>query len=286
MAVWKTWWVVRAEEPGGESGTASSEAPPEAEVSGTSDGSKEVGGGEGGEEAAPKQPDQKGRDRLNKRFSELTRTIYEERGRADAAERRLAELESRRGPPAEVERADEAPKLADFKEYEEYADARSRWVARQELRRASAAAREYSAREMATNRAVEIRAKWESAEAGAREKYEDYDEVMAGPVRFPESVAVALLDSEKGAEISYYLKSHPEEVKALRGLSPVAAARVIGRLELKLDESPTKKEQTKAPPPPKPTRSSAPTDELAGNISDSEWIRRRNKQELDRRRNG
>lgn len=291
---WKQWWVVRAEEGGGDGGGAqggveSQETPaaPPSDRSGesTSDPAEHE---ESGGEASPKQPSEsKGKERLNKRFSELTRTIYDERARREEAEREVAELRSRfeRGDGGAA-REDKEPKLADFKEYEEYADARSRWVARQELRRATAAAREASSREAAMQRAAEIRSRWESSESQAREKFDDYDEVMAGPVRFPESVAVALLDSEHGPEISYYLKTHPDEAKALRGLTPVAAARVVGKLEAKLSAEPPKKEQSNAPPPPKPARAQAPSDGLRNDLSDSEWIRRRNKQELDRRRNG
>lgn len=256
--------------PAGEGGTPSQEGP--------------------GEDEATSKPT--GKDRLNKRFSELTRTIHEtrdaearERARADAAERRLAELERGARPPG-TGGEDKAPRLEDFKEYEEYAEARARWVTRQELRKASAVAREHAQREAALNRVAEIRGRWEAAESGARERFEDYDEVMAASsVKFPEALAVALLESDNGPELSYYLKQNPEEITPLRGLSPIATARALGKLEAKLAAEPPGKPKTAAPKPPTPTRPAAPVDELNDKLSDSEWIRRRNKQELDRRRN-
>lgn len=288
------------QEVSGNEGEVSQPTGPATNVPAEGDQPTMTGAGEGesqeqeasqGEGEATSKP--AGKDRLNKRFSELTRTIHEtrdaearERARAEAAERRLAELERGR-LPTEPGGEDKAPKLEDFKEYEDYAEARARWVTRQELRKASAVAREHAQREAALNRAAEVRGRWETAETKARDVYEDYDEVMAAsPVRFPESLAVALLDSDKGPELSYYLKKHPEEITPLRGLTLLATARALGRMELKLASAPPEKPQSSAPKPPTPTRPSAPAEELTDKLSDTEWIRRRNKQELDRRRNG
>jgi hypothetical protein len=239
---------------------------------------------ESGEEAPPKQPS--GKEKLNKRFSELTRTIYEERARREAVEQELSELRAR-AQSAQPSGGNSAPKLEDFKDYEEYAEAKARWVAAEEIQRATQVHAQRTAKDRAAQIAVEIRSRWDSGEAEAREKFEDYDEVMADPgVKFSEAVSISLLDSEVGPQLAYYLKSNPEEARKLAGLSPVAAARAVGKLELKLSNAPAPKPTTSAPPPPKPVTASAPTDGLSDRLPVEEWIRRRNKEVLDRRRHG
>lgn len=246
----------------------------------------EAGAEDSGEEATPKPA---GKDRLQKRFSELTRTIHEERSRREVLEQELNELrrgQAERNPQAQ-DSGGKSPKLEDFKDYEEYAEAKARWVAGEEIAKVSRVHAERNQRERATQTAIEIRTRWDMSEATAKEKFSDYDEVMAdSEVKFSESVAVALLDSEIGPELAYYLKAHPDEAKNLAGMSPVAAARAVGKLEAKLASSPTPKPKTSAPPPPKPVTASAPAEGLSDKLDMGEWIKRRNKQVLDRRQYG
>lgn len=262
----------------------SPETPPAGE--GTTQAGEE-GETQSAEEAAAKKA--KATDRLNKRFSELTRTIHEERAARAAAETRLRELEARGGnvpPPPPASEAEAAPVLENFQTYEEYADARAQWVARREFQSQMRARNEAMARESATNRAIEIRANWETAEATFKGTVDDYDEVMADPsVKFTESVSLALLDSDKGPELAYYLKKHPDEAQALSQASPVAAARMIGRLEAKLTAAPPPPASvTRTPPPPTPVRPASRGDDLTDNLPVGEWIQRRNQQILNRRK--
>lgn len=238
-----------------------------------------------GEETPPKQSP--GNARLQKRFSELTRTIYQERAAREAAEKRASELEAR-GRQAPAPGADEAPKLENFKDYEEYAEAKGRFIARQEFARASTAAQAQQQREQAVTMASEIRARWDTSESEFRGKVEDYDDVMSdASVAFSDGVNISLLDSDMGPQLAYYLKKHPAEAAALSQLSPVAAARAIGKLEVKLSGSPPAQAQpTRVPPPPTPVKAAAPADEINDQMPIGEYIKRRNKQELDRKRNG
>lgn len=281
------------EEAGGDGGEGSS-APPAQDIvvtggpppaEGQDQAGAETSGENSGDEAPPKQP---GKDRLQKRFSELTRTIYEERARRESLEREIGELKAKAAPPPEIP-GSKAPKLEDFKDYEEYAEARARWVAGEEIRKVTTENQQRNSRERAQQTAVEIRTRWDTAEAEAKGELEDYDEVMASTeVRFSESVAIALLDSPSGPRLAYYLKSHPDEARKLAGLSPVAAAREIGKLEAGLTKAPAPKPKTSAPPPPKPENRGrqAEADLYSPNIPIGDYIRRRNKEIAERRRNG
>lgn len=66
----------------------------------------------------------------------------------------------------------------------------------------------------------------------ARQKHPDFDETI-GHLKLPASQAMldAILDSELGAEIMYWLGKHPTECKLIGDLPPVSAVREIGRIE-------------------------------------------------------
>jgi hypothetical protein len=68
-------------------------------------------------------------------------------------------------------------------------------------------------------------------------------------------MAEAIIESEKGAEVLYHLGSHPDEAKRIAMLSPLAAARELGRIEARLS-MPAPRTTTKAPPPVKPVGAS------------------------------
>src|SRR3974390_2202030 len=66
----------------------------------------------------------------------------------------------------------------------------------------------------------------------AREKHVDFDETirhLSSPIS--EAMAEAILDSELGAEIVYWLGKHPLDCKLIGDLQPLSAVREIGRIE-------------------------------------------------------
>ena len=66
----------------------------------------------------------------------------------------------------------------------------------------------------------------------ARETHPDFDETMSN-LYLPTShaMAEAILDSELGAEIMYWLGKHPTDCKLIGDLEPLSAVREIGRIE-------------------------------------------------------
>jgi hypothetical protein len=66
----------------------------------------------------------------------------------------------------------------------------------------------------------------------AKEKHPDFDETVSH-LTLPASHAMleAILDSELGAEIMYWLGKHPTDCKLIGDLPPVSAVREIGRIE-------------------------------------------------------
>lgn len=94
----------------------------------------------------------------------------------------------------------------------------------------------------------------------------DFDDVINsydGPLTAP--MQQALLDSDLGPQIAYYVAQHPEEGEAMAQMGVLALNKAIGRIEARLESStvdtapkPTPK-VSKAPPPIDPVGKSAVT---------------------------
>lgn len=102
----------------------------------------------------------------------------------------------------------------------------------------------------------------------------DWFDVVSKLVTTPQMES-AIVESPRGAEISYYLAKHPGEAARIARLSPQAQDREIVRLESReLFETP-KPIKSSAPPPikPIPPVSKAPT---SGDDEFSRWVSERN----------
>lgn len=85
----------------------------------------------------------------------------------------------------------------------------------------------------------------------------DYAEVIGqSEVNIPPHVHQAILESEQGPEIAYFLASFPDEAKRIAQMRPIAALRRITQLERELSE--LAQEETKEVPSAQPRKSKAP----------------------------
>lgn len=126
------------------------------------------------------------------------------------------------------------------------------------------------------------------------EKTEDFAEVIESVDNIPVSPTVAelIVSSENGPALMYALAKNPEEYERINSLSPLAAAREIGRIETRIQASaqeskPEPKKLTKAPKPIDPVGGSKST--VAKSIDDpelsfSEYERLRREQQNRKRR--
>ena len=119
-------------------------------------------------------------------------------------------------------------------------------------------------------------------EESARDKYEDFEQVVYNPnLRVTTVMAQTIQASDLGPDIAYYLGSNPKEADRIARLSPILQAKEIGKLEAKLvDNPPVVRKSTKAPDPIAPvtaSRSNSPkydtTDPRSVSaMSTSDWI--------------
>lgn len=169
-----------------------------------------------------------------------------------------------------VKAAETAKPQADkFETWDAYYEALADWKVEQgvnklvseKLKERDTQAREATLRKEAASLEAQYKAKAEEFAA----KQPDFNEVINeydGPLT--PLMRAALVESEVGPQVAYYIASNPAEGERLAQLGAVGLAKAIGRIEAKLegDEPPEKKPSpkvTNAPPPIKPVNRTSTT---------------------------
>lgn len=229
-------------------------------------------GDEGDDQSGEEKPQEKPKRSARERINELTKRAHEAEREAqrwrEAAERKTAD-------PSEKPNPDK------FGSYDEYVEALADWKADQRVAE-SFKRRDAERSQAADARAAEAKAQaWAERQSEFREATPDYDAVVGkSAVQIAPHVVDTLLDSESGPELAYHLAKHPETVKRINSLSPLAAAREIGRIEATLSNpaAPQIKPASKAPAPITPVRSSAPAAVDLASANMDQYIAARRKQ--------
>ena len=218
------------------------------------------------EQEQEKQKQAKG---VQKRINELARQRYEAEQRAESErrQRELLEQQIKQQTPKEPGE----PKEDDFETYDEYIRALGRWEAKKEYE--AQKTEEEKQREAVTRQQKEQEFVRRSVEVKA--KYEDFDMVRMNAI-LSEPMESAIISSELGPEVLYYLGNHVDESYNISQMDPINAARELGRIEAKISLTP---KSSNAPKPiPKIGSSDNVELDLSDELSMEEWIARRNKQ--------
>lgn len=195
----------------------------------------------------PAHPKNKG---VGKRINELTREKHDALREAQYWKEQA--LKATKAEPAQEAPAQASkpeikgkPKLQDFDfDPEAHAEALVEWTLNQ--------------REQA--KAAESRVQTlQQKEQAFAEEHPDYFEVTRAPhVPFTQAVISLMAEADKPADVAYHLAKNLDELAAIAAMTPIAAARAIGRIEAKLEAPPAPavpreppKKTTNAPPPPK-----------------------------------
>jgi len=142
-------------------------------------------------------------------------------------------------------------------------------------------AEELLAQREAQKQQAQIVEAYGEAEEKARDKYDDFEEVVYNPkLRITNSMAEAIQSSDAGPDLAYWLGSNPKEAERIANLSPLMQAKEIGRIEAKLSDNPPVKKTTSAPTPISPVTarsSGSPSHDTTDprsvkTMSTSEWI--------------
>jgi hypothetical protein len=204
-------------------------------------------------EAEPEQSE--GKQRINLRFSELTEKAKKAeelaakaaesekaaKDRADAAERRAAELQSKYEPP-KADPIGPRPERAQFVNDEEWGKALEDYAGEKALR-------DREVRDAQTRIARE----WATREAAFKAATPDYDAVIQASAELvvSEKVKNAILESEVGPQILHHLAGNPGLVADLKTKGDDWALRKVGALEGKFEALPKTEPKTEAKTEPK-----------------------------------
>lgn len=182
-------------------------------------------------------------ERLAKERRRLERTVRAEI-RAETAERRVQELETRGQPNAEKPKG--PPKAKDYAEVEDYVRDLIKYERTQERETEQRERQEREPKERQANSQAEYARSLREKLSEGSEEYEDFDEVVFGDVPFTDPMVAAIHESDKPAKLAYYMGTHPEEVKRIGKLAPTRQVIEIAKIEDKMKAPP---KPTGAPPP-------------------------------------
>lgn len=202
---------------------------------------------------------------LQRRFDEMTRQRHEEARRAEAAERRAAELEARleRASRGEAEPHPEPPVQPKPALSDADLDARAAAIVAKR------------AFDQACNNVVEQGAK----------QYPDFNDALSTFRAFgglDPAMAQAAIDAGNAHMVLYHLGTNPEEYERILGMSERQQAIALARLSDKLSAPPPPKPVSRAPAPIAPLGTNGGRQEITDpdKLSVAEWMRRREAGEI------
>lgn len=174
------------------------------------------------------------------------------------------EAEARKAKLVGAGSLDAEPNEADFPDPIELSAARAIWKADQrrverfvkEAETEAAEARK-QASDIDQKERQALRLSFEAQVEDAKTRYADYDAVARAPdVPVSDAMADLIITSEVGPDVLYHLGQNKAVAAQIARMSPVEAARAIGRIEASL-HAPKPRTETQAPPPIAPVRGPA-----------------------------
>jgi hypothetical protein len=169
----------------------------------------------------------------DKKQKGIESALLAERRKRQEAE---AELARYRNAGTEQKEPQQEPQVGNYETYEQYVADLAKYHADQRFAelKANDAQRVEQARQQ--QQASEFEAQANTVIAAGRAKYPDFDQVInesVAPYLSP-AMQQALVYSDNGAEVSYHLGKHPEDLQRIASMHPVHMIRELHKLEMSL----------------------------------------------------
>lgn len=247
---------------------------------------------------------------VQKRIDELVKQREDAERRAESERQEklrllaLVEKGGKQEPPVEEDAEPQRPLREAFETTDEfvaamaeYADAKADWRSRNAVKAALAEEHRKVEQRHIEEGQRQARESYQARVAKTAEKYPDYKDVAESPdVTVTVAMAQAILHSQHGPEIQYFLGKNPDEAKRISGLNPaeqlVELGLIVGRVsapkeEPKKEDPPKKKPiVSNAPSPIKPLESTGETANKSPQEESMEEYAARRKKELASERRG
>ena len=210
---------------------------------------------------------------VQKRIDRAVRQKYEAEARAKMLEERVAAMESRQFAPQQQRPANDGePTIDKFDNFDEYVAAKAEYIAKKQI---ESTLTEREKRQSAESEAAERKKtadSWNKRIAAATVEMPDFEEVLASSdVPMTPPMQQAIMESDIGPKLAYYLANNPDEAEKIAGMSPIGAIRTLGRIEERLATAKPAVQTTNAPPPLKPIGSKSVVTKDPGKMSDAEY---------------
>ena len=188
---------------------------------------------------------EKSKDKLEKRFSKISRQRDEANARAQQLEARLRDLEAKANPQtiAQTANVDDKPQASQFNDAFEYAEALAEWSAEKALKDRDVADQQRRVEEE-RNKVVQT---WNKKVSKIQEDIPDFNKVVSkSSVVVSDAVRDAIVESDVGPQILYHLASDNDLAESISKMPAIKALKEIGRLEAKFEAEPQEKAEKKA----------------------------------------
>lgn len=211
---------------------------------------------------------------VQKRIDRAVRQKYEAEARAKMLEERVAAMETQRYQQPQQKAVDNTePKIENYDNFDTYVAAKAEWIASRKIEE-TLTERERKQQEQRSNyERQQVQATWAKRVTEATAEMPDFEEVIASSeVPMTEPMQSAIMESDIGPKLAYWLANNPSEASKIAGMSPISAIRALGRIEERLQTQPAKK-PTSAPEPIKPVGARATVKKNPGQMSDAEYAK-------------
>lgn len=211
---------------------------------------------------------------VQKRIDRAVRQKYEAEARTKMLEERLNQLEQQSRQQVPQKAIDNSePKIENFDNFDEYVAAKAAYIAEQKINKTLAEREERERAERQQYERQKVQTSWQQRVAEATAEMPDFEDVIASSeVPMTEPMQQAIMESDVGPKLAYYLANNPDEATKIAGMSPIGAIRALGRIEERLQAQPVKK-PTAAPEPIKPVGAKASVAKDPGKMTDAEYAK-------------
>lgn len=198
-------------------------------------------------EKSPERDEQgKFRKPVQPRIDELTRQRREAERERDYWRAQAALRQETEAPKAEKPTPDK------FTDYNEYVEALAEWKADQKIETKLAEREKVQAEKSAAEKRAQA---WRESTEAVQKEMPDFNEVIEAAADTPISnhLREIMDESDNRAKLLYHFAKNPDVVEKLNAMSPTAAAREVGRIEVAFDRPatpPVEKVEEETPPPP------------------------------------
>lgn len=220
----------------------------------------------------PKEPEiPKG---VQRRIDRAVRQKYEAEARVKLLEERLNAFEQRQVAPTPSKSDDSAPTIDKFDNFDDYVAAKAEYIAKKQIEstltereKRQVAEREETARKQTVE-------SWSKRVAQATAEMPDFEDVLSSSdVPMTSVMQDAIMESDIGPKLAYYLASNPDEASKISQLSPIRAIAALGRLEERLENQKPAVKATSAPPPVQPVGTRAVVKKDPAKMTDAEYAK-------------